>query len=289
MENLKRNISIFYNPSWGSGQCRGNQICSYIDGKRNPTENYENDVCIWVKTIPNNFEKIQEHCYIDIADGDSLLPFIRKNPNIGVIASSIFSKTFLDALRVSKQIDNEVVLIPHHHCNHERIKRPERKIKTVGFIGHHCKYESLPKTLEKDLADIGLEFKYNLNFENRMDVSNFLQKIDIHICNRHFTEISKTDRRLKKEPMRYAMLKNHLKLANSSSFGIPTVSYQEISFKDEFDGCFVEALNSEDIITQCKRLKEDSVYYNDIANKAMERAEQFHIENIAPLYYSLGN
>ena len=287
MESVNKNISIFFNTRSGSGKCRGAQICNYINANANPADGYENDVCIWVKRPPHDLKKIPKYSYIDIVDGEKLFPFIRENPNIGVIASSIFSKNFLDELRASKQIDNEVVLIPHHHCNYERIKRPERKIKTVGFIGHHCKYESLPKTLEKDLADIGLEFKYNVNFETRMDVSNFLQTIDIHICNRNFTEISKTDRILRKNPMRYAMLKNHLKLANSGSFGIPTVSYQETSFKDEFDGCFVEALNPEDIIIQCKRLKEDSAYYNDIANKAMERAEQFHIENIAPLYYSL--
>jgi len=283
MENVSKNISMFYNHLNGSGKCRGLQICDYINAKVNPADGYENDVCIWVKRRPYDLQNIPKHSYIDIVDGEKLLPFIKDHPNVGVIASASLSKKYLN------ELSNEVVLIPHHHCNYERIKRPAREVKTVGFIGCSGGYGALPKTLEKDLADIGLEFKYKVRYKNRIDVSDFLQTLDIQVCYRNFTDRYKGNRVKQRQIMRHSMLKNSLKLANGGSFGIPTIAYPEPTYKNDFDGCFVEALNPEDIITQCKRLKEDSAYYNDIANKAMERAEQFHIENIAPLYYSLGN
>ena len=122
-----------------------------------------------------------------------------------------------------------------------------------------------------------------------MEVSNFLQTLDIQVCYRNFIDIyGKNSKRLR-QITKHFMLKNSLKLANGGSFGIPTIAYPEISYKNDFDGCFVEVQKPEDIIIQCKKLKEDSVYYNNIANKAMEKAEQFHIENIAPLYNLLGN
>lgn len=285
MENVTKNISIFFNHVNGSGKCRGWQVSDYINAKINPSENYENDVCIWVKRFPSNLEKIPKHSYIDIVDGDKLIKLLKNNPEIGVIACSIVSKNYLDSLK----LPNEVVLIPHHHCNYERIKRPDREIKTVGFIGCNGGYESLPKTLEKDLADIGLEFKYKIRYKDRMDVSNFLQTIDIQVCYRNFIDIYGKNSIHLRQMERHFMLKNSLKLANGGSFGIPTIAYPEISYKNDFDGCFVEVQKPEDIIAQCKRLKEDSAYYNDIASKAMEKAEQFHIENIAPLYYLLGN
>lgn len=285
MESVNNNISMFFNHLNGSGKCRGEQICSYINAKSNPADNYENDICIWVKRVPYYPEKIPKHSYIDIVDGEGLLPFIKDNPDVGVIACSGSAKQYLDELN----LPNKVVLIPHHHCNYERIKRPAREVKTVGFIGCSGGYRALPETLEKDLADIGLEFKYKVRYKNRMEVSNFLQTLDIQVCYRNFIDIyGKNSKRLR-QITKHFMLKNSLKLANGGSFGIPTVAYPELSYKIDFDGCFAEAIKPEDIIIQCKRLKEDSAYYNDIANKAAEKAEQFHIENIAPLYYSLGN
>jgi len=295
MESVNKNISIFFNTRSGSGKCRGAQICNYINANANPADGYENDVCIWVKRPPYYpdtnvlVSKIPKHSYIDIVDGDGLLPFIRENPNIGVIASSSLSKEYLDELCASKEISNKVVFIPHHHCNYERIKRPDREVKTVGFIGCPGGYGALPETLEKDLAAIGLEFKYKVRYKNRMEVSDFLQTIDIQVCYRDFISIYKGNRVKMRQISRHIKLKNPLKLANGGSFGIPTIAYPEPNYKNDFDGCFAEAHKPEDIIIQCKRLKEDSAYYNDIANKAMERAERFHIENIAPLYYSLGN
>ena len=83
MESVNKNISIFFNTRSGSGKCRGAQICKYINANANPADGYENDVCIWVKRPPYYpdtnvlVSKIPKHSYIDIVDGEKLLPFIR--------------------------------------------------------------------------------------------------------------------------------------------------------------------------------------------------------------------
>jgi len=278
-EDNKEDISFFMNHIAASGKCRGIQVARYINGKIKPIEGYENDVCIWVKKIPY-VEKIPEKSYVDVVDGEALLGWIQKHPKVGAIASSELCYNYLKELLPK----NEIVYIQHHHCNFERYTRPEREVKTVGFIGCNITYNLLPKTLEKDLADIGLDFKFMTRYKSREHVCEFFKDIDIQVCYRNLEASIGKSVRLRG----HANLKNSLKVANGASFKIPTVAFPEPSYKIDFDGCFVEALRHEDIVAQCKKLKENKNYYDDIVNKAIEKSEKFHIENVTPLYLSLG-
>ena len=77
-----------------------------------------------------------------------------------------------------------------------------------------------------------------------------------------------------------------LKLANASSFGIPTVAFPEEVFVNEFDGCFVPVHTPEELIRGVRELMDISVY-NDLAEKSRDRSEKYHIEHIAELYQQL--
>jgi len=41
------------------------------------------------------------------------------------------------------------------------------------------------------------------------------------------------------------------------------------------------------MLTQIKRLKDDSRFYKEIAKKALVKAEDYHIDNVAKLYLNL--
>jgi len=275
MEIVKK-FSFFYNNKTGSGKCRGQQVSKCIGGNNNPRKNYKDDICIWVKRLPTN--NIPDKTYIDVVDGEKLLTWLFKNPTVGVIAHSRLAESYLH-----KVLINKIFYIPHHHCNFERYKRPDGEIKTVGYIGCKNNAAALPETLKDDLAKIGLDFKCKTDCKTREDVCNFYKTIDIQVSYRNFINVMKF-----KQHNAHANLKNSLRVANGGSFGIPSVVFPEPSYNIDFDGCFAAAPNTEDIITQCKKLKENNDYYNLLAANAMEKSEQFHIENVAPLYNLLG-
>lgn len=277
METVK-NLSFFYNSRTPSGKCRGSQICSYLNAKANPEKDFENDICIWVKRFPEDNQIVPGKTYIDIVDGEALLGRITKHPEVGVIAHSKLAEKFLKS-----RLNNKVVLIPHHHCNFERHKRPDINITTVGYIGCKGNLKALPKNLEQDLAKIGLRFKYHIAYKNRKDVSDFFTSIDIQISYRNFEHLIGRSGKINA----HANLKNSLRIANGGSFGIPTIAFPEPSYKIDFDGSFAEILKPEEIVSQCERLKNDVNYYNELSRKSMKKAEEFHIENIAPLYLDL--
>ena len=76
-------------------------------------------------------------------------------------------------------------------------------------------------------------------------------------------------------------------MENAGSFGIPTVAYPEISFKDEWNDHFIEATSMKEMLKHVRRLKEDPVYYKEWQQRSLEWAEKYHIDNIAKLYRQL--
>jgi hypothetical protein len=83
------------------------------------------------------------------------------------------------------------------------------------------------------------------------------------------------------------MLKNPLKLANAGSFGIPTVSYPEMSYMDEFAGAFKAVVHPCEIVPAIVELATDRSYYSALADAARRFSVVYHISNILPLYEEL--
>jgi hypothetical protein len=87
--------------------------------------------------------------------------------------------------------------------------------------------------------------------------------------------------------LNFPELNNPLKLANACSYGIPSVCYPEVSYVKEFDGCFVSVKTIDELVDQVKRLKEDEKFYDEMREKGLKKAEEYHIENISKYYRAL--
>jgi hypothetical protein len=256
-------------------------MAKYLGGKENPTTGFENDICIYVKIIPP--ENHPQHSYSDVDDSPKAAEHLKTHPELGVIAISETAKDYL-----SKFLNrNDVVFIPHQHCNFERRLRPDRPVKTVGIIGSKITAFQYPvEQFRKELAKMGLELKFEQDYWNtykstpdremRLNVADFYYSIDIQVGYRP---------RVIFRGM--APFQNPNKLGNSSSFGIPMVAYPEPSYVREWGGCFVPTNSIEEMLVQIKRLKDNPVFYKKIADKALRRAEDYHIDNVSKLYLSL--
>lgn len=274
--------SFFYSKG-GSGYIRGEQMAKYLNGKCNPTSGYQDDICIYVKILPP--EPHPKFTWCDVDDSPKQAEYLKSHPEVGVIAISETSKDYL-----KKMLNrNDIVFIPHQHCNFERRIRPDRDVKVVGIIGSKITAFQYPiDDFKKRLNKIGMELRFeedywntyktntiktNTKQEMRLNVADFYYNIDIQVGFRP---------RVIFKGM--APFQNPNKLGNSSSFGIPMVAYPEESYIREWNNCFIPANNIEEMVYQIEKLKNDKKYYAEISHRALIRAEDYHIENIAKIY-----
>lgn len=256
-------------------------MAQYLGGKENPTSDFENDICIYVKILPP--EHPPKHSYADVDDSPKAAEYLKTHPEVGVIAISETAKDYLEKL-LNRQ---DVYFIPHQHVNFERRSRPDRPVKTIGIIGSKITAFQYPvESFRKELAKMGLELKFEEDYWNtykstpdkemRLNVADFYYSMDIQLGWRP---------RVIFKGM--APFQNPNKLGNSSSFGIPMVAYPEPSYEREWGGCYAKANTIEEMLTQIKKLKDDPVFYQSITKKALERAEDYHIDQVSKLYLNL--
>lgn len=253
----------------GSSLIRGEQVAAYTGAKLNPESGYENDVCIYVKPgihrLYSGKIKLAKRAYIDVIDSDNLVLYVRKNPQVGVIACSEVNYKYLKRI-----LRNKVVFIPQHHCNFERVIRNRNQVTTIGAIGAPGLLTRLPADFEKKLTQKGLNLLQYFSFRTRQDVVNFYQKIDIQIVWRPWLN----------------KLSNPLKIVNAASFGIPTIAYPEEAF-GEVAECYLPAKSLDEIIKLAVKLKSSPHFYAIQRKKCLDKAEQYHIEKIAQMYKNL--
>lgn len=251
-----------------SSMIRGDQIADRIGARYNPTEGYQDDVCIYVKPHlkKNNmdFHFEGKKAYIDIVDGHNLGHLMKRYPEVGVI---VCSKADYDTMKA--ELTNEIVLIPQHHCNFDRIVREREGITRIGMIGEENAFEWLPAGLERELKERGIELVKFSKFFTRADIIDFYMGIDIQIVWRPYKKV----------------LSNPLKIVNASSFGIPTVALDEKAFW-EMKGCYIPVDNMESLLFAIDRLKEPWLYWT-YSTACLAKSEEYHIDNIGELYKNL--
>jgi hypothetical protein len=84
----------------------------------------------------------------------------------------------------------------------------------------------------------------------------------------------------------FTMLANPFKIVNTSSFGIPTIALDEPPFQ-EMAGCYIPVKTVEEFFKEFDNLREDTNRYQEISKTCLEKAERYHIDNIAKLYQAL--
>ena len=248
-----------------SSRIRAEEMSAYLGAKFNPTKGFKNDVCIHVK--PRNIDNIRDGDWVDFLDSDrGVEAQLRAHPKVKVIAASQASYEYL-----KNRLPNEIVLIPSHHLNLERVKRKRRKISVAGYIGSPSveatkSYEKIAQQLKK----VGYDFITCFDYKERRDAINLYESIDLFIIDFW------VDNRPHKIPT---------KIINAASFGIPTIAKPLLSYK-ELEGYYIPANNMSELLTEAKKFK-DPTYYRQWAKKVSAMAEKYHIEKIAKLYRKL--
>lgn len=248
-----------------SSRIRAEEITHYLGAKLNPREGFENDVCIYVK--PTRLDHIKDGAYVDVLDDLYTFEHLKERPGIKVIAMSLPHFEFL-----KKELKNEVILIPHHHINFERIRRSRKKIITCGYVGvNTASHRSLNHKIKRALRKVNLYFVPLFLFQTRQDIINYYQSIDIQVIG-YFDY----------HDIPYY---HPTKIINAASFGIPTVAGRRLAYK-EFDNFYIPVDNMDELLTEIEKLK-DRKYYNQWSDKVAKAAEKYHISNIAKLYQQL--
>ena len=255
---------VFHRVKGGSGQIRGLQTSKYFNARLNPDTgwHYDFDVHVWVKMEPEDISLPGKH-YLDILDEPRRVPWLKEHPEIGVIASSQSGFEYL-----KEELKNQVLFIPQHHCNFERIVRDRDELLVAGVVGGQGAIQCDIDELKENLAMKGItEFKWLKNPRNPKEIVEFYKTIDVQIVWRS----ESGDR----------PLKNPLKIINAMSFGIPTLAYPEIGYQ-EIEGYYWRVGNMRDVRKMMDRLTSGFD-----AQRLIDEAEKYHIDNIAPLYRSL--
>lgn len=254
-----------------SSMIRGDQISEYLGAKLNPTTGYKKDVCIYVKPHVRGEENIAKfkfegtRAYLDIVDAWGLLPLLERHPEVGVIACSKRDQQIL-----SKLLKNEIIFIPQHHCNFERVKRDSDKIETIGMIGTDDAFKYLPPEIEEGLGKLGVKLVKYSKFFSRQDVIDFYKQIDIQVVWRPYR-------------MR---LSNPLKLVNAASLGVPTIAYDEDVFQ-ELEDCYFGVKSYQEFLNVVNNLKHSIGFYQEFSDYIVDKAEEYHIEKVGELYKKL--
>lgn len=252
----------------GSSIIRAQQIAEYLGAKLNPIDNYQDDICIYVKPADNIrsvLEKLRK-VYIDMIDNKGYRQWLQENPGLRGIVASQYSFDFLR----KTNLRNQIVFIPQQHCNFENIRRERKEINTVGIIGSPKAFQYPIEDVRERLKNIGLDLVVNTDFQTRENVINFYKSIDIQL-------IWQT---------KYRLFKNPLKIINAASFGIPTVGYPHKGYK-EVEGYYHKVFNMDQLIEEVGKLKDES-QYEAATKELVSMAEKYHISIIADMYKNLG-
>jgi hypothetical protein len=249
-----------------SSRIRGEEIAEYLGCKLNPRDDYENDVCVWVK--PAGLDKVRDNDWVDFLDDEPLLPYIYKRPKVKLIAAS--QRSYLE---LKKHFPNEMVLIPQQHINWDRQRRTRTEIKIAGYIGSPSPYAFKHYAqIGEELKKVGLEFKTCFDFQTKQDAINFYLSIDVLVIGAW--ELG--------DPSPY---KIPTKIINAMSFGVPSIAYPLESY-NEINGFYLEANNMTELLTQAKRVQ-NTLFYMKEVNLIVHKSDKYHISRIAGMYEEL--
>lgn len=254
-----------------SSRIRGEEIASFLGAEYSENGKCKYDIRIYVK--PESLKSIRDGDYIDILDRVRIIPELKTRPKIKVI---VMSKVHYDYFK--KELENKIYYIPHHHINFENKRRVKNKSIVGGMVGKAgpLSYPSFNE-IKKCLAKVGIEFKECFTYETRQDLLDFYNEIDFQVI--WFFNLPGRNKDYD------SFYRHPTKIANAASFGIPTIA-QNIRGHQEFEEDYLVAESYEDIAKEAEKLKDDSLY-NQLSERLIEKAKEYHISQIAKLYKQL--
>jgi hypothetical protein len=248
-----------------TSRIRGEEIAKYLGAKLNPNKGYEKDVCIYVKSYA--LDRMKAGDYIDLLDDLYATEQIKSRPKIKTIAMSTPHLEYLQGI-----LKNEIIYIPHHHVNFDKVSRRRKKIINCGYVGSGSGYEMrVNKKLEERLAEIGLHFMPLYHYASREDIIDYYKQIDIQIIG-SFSHLN-------------IPYYHQTKIVNAMSFGIPTIASQRLGYRD-VEGYYIPVENTDELLEAAKNLK-DPAQYKKWPKKIIAESEKYHISEIAKLYQAL--
>lgn len=263
----------FFTNEWASGEIRGRQMAKVTGGVVDPERVSVDDVLVFIKSRPSDrVVKYLMAMYIDVDDNHTLIPYLSEHREVHVIAASRVGQQYLK----EQTGRDDILLIPSNHCNYERFVKVMSGVKTAGFIGYRENLHLDVDELRSALGKVGIDFVIKTEFKSREEVCDFYKSIDIQICFRQKSDTNPAPE-----------LRDPLKLINAGSFGIPTVAYPEPSYADEFGDCFLPAMSLDKVVEGCEWFKNNGWFYHEVAMAALQCAEHYHIEHIAPMFLAL--
>jgi hypothetical protein len=252
-------VNFFAHKNFLGSIIRGKQIADYVGGTY---RGERGDVNIFIK--PETLDNVQDGDWVDVSDGEWLFNALKKRPGIKVIAHSL--RTY----EILKQLPNEVVWISQQHLNWERAERNRKEITTCGYIGHPNELAfQICDEVGRKVKDAGWEWITCFDYKTREDAVAFYKKIDLLVIGEWNDPPYKTP----------------TKLINAASFGVPSVAYPTEGYK-EFEGYYAYAKNLDEVVREINKFK-DEKYYRDYSDRIKEKAEEYHISNVAEKYKKL--
>lgn len=250
---------VFYYKRGGSGKIRGAQVANFLGAQHNPSHTRRDDVHVWVKQQPPDSLPLNSH--LDIIDGMYRIGWLLRHPECGVIASSESGYEYLQR-RLSR---DDIILIPQHHANFGRVRRVRNDMQSAGVVGGQGSIQCDFGELKRTLGGVGMSFHWLERYKGPPQIVQFYNRLDVQIVWRERT----------------TPLKNPLKLVNAMSLGIPTIAFPEEAYK-EVQGYYWPVTSIEEVASVIEQLREGFD-----ADRLIVKAEEYHIENIAPLYGGL--
>lgn len=248
---------------------RADQIAYAVGAKLNPKNGYQDDICIYVKPNLNSNGDLDlegKSIYLDIIDEIGYAKILEKHPKVGILVLS--ERDYINVSSLG--LKNKVFLIPQHHCNFQRERRTRTKITVAGVIGNSKAFTFLPPDLKPRLAERGIKLLEFSRFFTQEDIIDFYKQIDIQIVWRPYKKT----------------LANPLKIVNAASFGIPTIALDESHFKD-LGNCYIGVSKINQLFSELDLLIKYPARYEAFSQICLQKAEGYHIKNIAGLYEKL--